>query len=201
MVIRAPQKFDRAGLIIMAGSLFDQLKKAGLVDAQKAKNVKKEKYQQTKQQKGKKGDPALNQAAQLVAQAEQLKLERDRQINLERQQLQLKKAQVAELRQIIESNRMTRFEGELQFSFADAQQVKTLQVNAKVRQQLIAGMVRIAKLDEGYVLISDDAAHKVEQRDAKVLIPLKQADADLDTLSAEDRAYYARFEIPDDLVW
>ena len=35
----------------MAGSLFDQLKKAGLVDEKKAKKVKQEKYQQTKQNK------------------------------------------------------------------------------------------------------------------------------------------------------
>ncbi len=38
----------------MAGSLFDQLKKSGLVDAKKANQIKKQKYQQSKQKKGKK---------------------------------------------------------------------------------------------------------------------------------------------------
>lgn len=186
----------------MAGSLFDQLKKAGLVDAQKAKNIKKEKYQQTKQQKGKSADSSHNQAAQLVAQAEQNKLERDRQLNLERQQLQLKKAQVAELRQIIESNRIQRFEGEQPYSFADDQQVKTLHVNAKVRQQLIAGMLRIVKFDGGYSLITDEAANKVMLRDASVLIECADdSDDELVNVSVDDREYYARFKVPDDLIW
>ncbi|WP_127470698.1 DUF2058 domain-containing protein [Thiomicrorhabdus aquaedulcis] len=186
----------------MAGSLFDQLKKAGLVDAQKAKNIKKQKYQQVKQSKGKSAESSLSLAAQQVAQVEQQKAERDRQLNLERQQVQLKKAQAAELRQIIESNRVTRYEGELQYSFADAQSVKTLQVSTKVRLQLIAGQLRIAKFDEGYVLISEEAAHKVQSRDETVLIALpKDSESELQGVTQEDQEYYARFKIPDDLVW
>lgn len=182
----------------MAGSLFDQLKKSGLVNEHKAKQIKKEKYQQSKKQKGQKAEPVENEAAKLAAEAARLKAEKDRQLNLERQQQQAEKAKQAELKQILQSNQLKGFEGELTFNFADGKQVKTLQVNAKTQKGLINGRIRIARLGEGYVLIPDSVVEKVEQRDASVLIAFSNAD---DSISEEDRDYYAKFEIPDDLVW
>ncbi|WP_373020261.1 DUF2058 domain-containing protein [Thiomicrorhabdus sp.] len=182
----------------MAGNLFDQLKKAGLINEQKAKQVKKEKYQQTKQKKGKKGGSAESDAAKLAAEAAQQKAERDRQLNLERQQAQEKKAEQAALRQLIESNRINGYEGDVTYNFADDGKVKSLQVNKQTRQKLVAGDVRIARFNGGYVLLSLEAAEKVEQRDTAVLIPFGDKD---DSMSEEDREYYAKFEIPDDLMW
>ena len=182
----------------MAGSLFDQLKKSGLVNEHKAKQIKKEKYQQTKKQKGQQAEPLENEAAKLAAEAARLKAEKDRQLNLERQQQQAEKAKQAELKQILQSNQLKGFEGELTFNFADDKQVKTLQVNAKTQKGLINGRIRIARLDGAYVLIPDTAVEKVELRDASALIPFADKD---DSISKEDQDYYAKFEIPDDLVW
>jgi hypothetical protein len=176
-------------------SLLDQMKKAGLVNEHKAKQAKKEKYQQSKQQKN---APAQNEAAQLAAQAAALKAEKDRQLNLERQQQQAEKAKQAELKQILQSNRLSGFGGEMAFHFADNNQVKTLQVNAKTHAALVRGDIRIARLADDYVLIPSEAAEKVALRDASVLISFHAAD---DGLSDEERAYYAKFAIPDDLVW
>lgn len=182
----------------MAGSLFDQLKKSGLVNEHKAKQIKKEKYQQSKKQKGQQADPLENEAAKLAAEAARLKAEKDRQLNLERQQQQAEKAKQAELKQILQSNQLKGFEGELTFNFADDKQVKTLRVNAKTQKGLINGRIRIARLAEAYVLIPDTAVEKVEQRDASVLIAFSNED---ESIPEEDRDYYAKFEIPDDLVW
>jgi uncharacterized protein YaiL (DUF2058 family) len=183
----------------MTGSLFDQLKKAGLVDDKKAQKAKKEKYQQTKQSKGKKGQqPVLNETAKLAAEAAKEKTERDRQLNLERKQQQEQKATLAELRQIIESNRMSGFEGDVAYNFADGSTVKTMNVHKKTQRALIAGIVRVARFDDGYVLIPAEAADKVAQRDASVLIALAGVD---ESISQEDQDYYAQFEVPDDLIW
>ena len=183
----------------MAGSLFDQLKKAGLVDDKKAQKAKKEKYQQTKQNKGKKGQqPVLNDTARLAAESAKQKAERDLQLNLERKQQQEKKAALAELRQIIESNRMSGFEGDVAYNFADESTVKTLSVNKKTQRALVAGTIRLARFEGGYALISVDAADKVNQRDSSVLIPLADVE---ESISQEDQDYYAQFEIPDDLIW
>ncbi|HHS99827.1 MAG TPA: DUF2058 domain-containing protein [Thiomicrospira sp.] len=183
----------------MAGSLFDQLKKSGLVNEQQAKKAKREKYQQTKKNKGKKGGkPANNEAAELAAKAAQQKAEKDRQLNLERKQQQDKKALKAEVAQIIKSNQVTDYKGDIAYNFADNGIVKTLYVNKKSHKSLIAESLRIARSSGGYALVTLDAAEKIEQRDKEVLIPLTVED---DSLSKEDQDYYAQFEIPDDLVW
>jgi len=185
----------------MAGSLFDQLKKSGLVDDKKAKQVQRQKQQQSKQSKAnkvKKGQAVESEASKLAAKAAADKLEHDRQLNQERKQAQDKKAQQAELKQIIQTNLLKGFEGDKAFNFADESKVKTLNVNNKTHKQLVAGSIRLVRFNGGYALIPESAVEKVAQRDASVLIPLELKD---DSMSDEDKDYYAKFEIPDDLVW
>ena len=185
----------------MAGSLFDQLKQAGLVDEKKAKKAKQQKYQQSKKKKGKKGqaagDDATAVAAQQAQQAQQQKVARDRQLNLERQQQQAQKAEQAAVRQMIDSNRLRDVAGDDRFNFVDANKVKTVYINKPVHQQLVDGQVRVARLDGGYALLPKAVAEKIHQRDATVLIPL----AIDETLSKEDQDHYSQFEVPDDLDW
>lgn len=186
---------------IMAGSLFDQLKKSGLVNDKKAKQVQREKQQQSKQNranKAKKGQAVVSEAAQLAAKAAQEKTERDRQLNVQRQQEQIEKAKKAELVQIIESNSLKDFNGDMAYNFADGSVVKTLHVNPKTHKQLSIDALRIARFKDGYALISVEAAEKIMQRDESVLIGAVASD---DSMSQEDKDYYAKFEIPDDLVW
>ncbi|VAW45997.1 hypothetical protein; putative nucleoprotein/polynucleotide-associated enzyme [hydrothermal vent metagenome] len=183
----------------MAGSLFDQLKKSGLVDDKKAKQIKKQKYQQAKQKKGKKGQPVVSEATKLAEQAAQEKQARDRQLNLERQQAQEKKAAQAAVQQRIESNRLTNYKGNMAYQFVDGSTIKTLHVSQKIHQQLVSGEVRIALFEEGYALVELAVAERIEQVDASLLIPMPTTQDD--TLSEEDKDYYAQFEIPDDLVW
>lgn len=182
--------------------MLEQLKKAGLVSEQKAKKAKRKQYQQNKQQKSqnhKKSTPQLSEAAQLVAEEAQKKAENDRKIQLEQQQKKLEKEKQAELKQVISSNQMKATEGELTYQFSDNKVIKTLHVNAKTRQGLIAGRIRIVSWEGAYLLVSEEAVAKIELRDASVLIPL--AEDNSSELSAEDEAYYAKFAIPDDLVW
>ena len=187
----------------MAESLFDQLKKAGLVNEQKAKQAQKAKgkaqFQQTKQSKAQKHQEALPSASDdSVARAAEEKAERARQLNLERQQQLAKKAAQAEVRQIIESNRLSRFEGPIAYHFADNGTVKTLEVNRETHHRLVTAGIRIARFGGGYALIPAAAAAKIEPRDAEVLIPQPEAHS---SLPPEEQDFYARFEIPDDLIW
>lgn len=180
-------------------SLLEQMKKAGLVNEHKAKQAKKEKYQQTKQAKSNNAlDDGQTEAAKLAAEVAAQKAEKDRQLNLARQQQQVEKAKQAELKQILESNRLSGFGGDIAFNFADDNKVKTLKVNPKTHHGLVNGTLRIARFNDDYILISDVAAEKVAQRDAGVLIAFSQAD---DGIADEDKDYYAKFQIPDDLVW
>jgi len=195
----------------MAGSLLDQMKKAGLVNEHKAKQAKKEKYQQTKKQQQQGGKNAVadptavhtesKTAAQLAAEAAAQKAEKDRQLNAERQQQQAQKAKQAELKQILAVHGLKNTAGDHVFNFADGAQVKSLAVNAKTHAGLVAATLRIVRWEGSYVLVAAEVVDKINQRDDQVLIPLaSDASAD-DGLSAEDRDYYAKFAIPDDLSW
>jgi uncharacterized protein YaiL (DUF2058 family) len=195
----------------MAGSLLDQMKKAGLVNEHKAKQAKKEKYQQTKQQQQQGGknavaDPTVahtetKTAAQLAADAAAQKAEKDRQLNAERQQQQAQKAKQAELKQILAVHTLKNTTGDQLFNFADGAQVKSVAVNAKTHAGLVAGSIRIVRWEGGHLLVSADMVDKINQRDDQLLIPLATDSTMDDGLSAEDRDYYAKFAIPDDLSW
>ncbi len=182
----------------MAGSMFDQLKKAGLVDKNKAKQLKKEKYQQAKSNKGKKNKQLISESAELAAKAKQKQAEKNLQLNQQRKAEQAIKEKQAQCVQIIQSNQIKDFTGEEEFSFADGTAVKTLNVKADIRKKLVAETIRIARFKGGFVLITAEAAERITQRDENFLISNSKED---DGLSDADRDYYAQFEIPDDLVW
>jgi len=185
----------------MAGTLFDQMMKAGLVDKQKAKKVKKEKYQQGKNNKQKKGTETISESAKLAEIAKKEKADKAQKLNLQRKAEQEKKSLQAEIRQIIESNRLKDFAGNENYSFVDGAVVKSLNLKPAIRKSIIAGNIRIARYKGGFALLEADVADKIIQRDSTVLIALSTDKESSDKMSQEDKDYYAKFEIPDDLVW
>lgn len=186
----------------MAGSLFDQLKKSGLVSDKKAKQVQHQKRQQlTQQQKAKKSKKAIvepTEAQKLAAQAAEEKAARDKALNDQRKQEQLEKERKAELKQIIESNRLQDFSGEIAYQFADGETVKTLYVNEKTQKSLAKERLQIVHFNCGYALVADEVIDRIVQRDPNALVKGKSLETEL---SEEDKAYYDKFAIPDDLVW
>ncbi|AOV17132.1 hypothetical protein BJI67_08735 [Acidihalobacter aeolianus] len=180
----------------MSGSLFDQLKQAGLVDDKKARQVKKEKHQRLKQ--GRQASAVTDEAARLAAEAVREKQARDRELNQSRQTELKARAEAAALRQLIESNRISDWQGDIAHNFVDGDKIKTLYVNRATHERLGSSALRIARLDDAYALVSTAAAEKIAQRDATVLVALTSGET---SMSDEDRAHYARFEVPDDLMW
>ena len=108
-------------------SLQEQLLKAGLADEKKAREVRNEKRKQRKQQP--KGATTVNEAGERARKARQEKAERDRQLNLERKKEAEKKAIQAQIRQLIETNRLDRSRGETSYQFVDG---KKILLNGKV---------------------------------------------------------------------
>lgn len=191
----------------MAGSLFDQLKKSGLVDDKKAKKIQQEKRQaakQSKANKSKKGQnqAPINEAAELAAKAAAEKAKRDKKLNQQRQQEQAEKAKKAELKQIIETHQLKNYAGDVAYNFSDNGVVKTLYVNEQTQQSLAKEKLIIVRFATGkasdYALIPAEQTDKIEQRDSSVIVKNESLAT---KLSQEDEDYYAKFEIPDDLVW
>jgi len=176
-------------------SLQEQLLKAGLADEKKARTIRSEKRKQRKQQP--KGAVQVNEAEERARQARQEKTERDRQLNLERQKEAEKKAIQAQIRQLIETNRLDRRRGETSYQFVDGKKIKKILVDDQMVDQLSRGRLAIVVLGDSYEVVPDKVARKILERDGASVVSMhdrKQDDA------GEDDPY-AGYEIPDDLMW
>jgi uncharacterized protein len=181
----------------MGNSLIDQLKKTGLVDKKKAHKAKHDQYK-NKKQKSKKGAATQLDDAKLLAQKAQAeKVERDRQINLQKKEAAERKAIAAQIIQLIETNRVENREGEIVYNFTEANVVKRLFVSEQIHKHLMSGQLAIAKLGDGYELVPKPVAEKIKQRDAECII---NTDHSVETEQDGDDPY-ADYKIPDDLIW
>ncbi len=176
-------------------SLQEQLLKAGLADEKKAKAIRNEKKKQRKQQP--KGTVQVNEAEVRARQAREEKAERDRQLNLQRQQEAEKKAIKAQIRQLVASNRLDRSRGETSYQFVDGKKIKKIFVNDAMVDQLSRGRLAIICVDDTYEIVPDKVARKIMERDDQAVIVLH--DRKTDDQGEDDP--YAGYEIPDDLMW
>ncbi len=176
-------------------SLQDQLLKAGLADEKKAKAVRNEKRKKRKQQP--KGAAEVNETELRARQARQESAERDRQLNLERQREADRKAIQAQIRQLIETNRLDRTGGETSYQFVDDKKIKKLFVTDTMADQLSRGRLAVVSLGDQYEIVAEGVARKIMERDDSAVIALHDRKED----DQDEDDPYAGYEIPDDLMW
>lgn len=181
-----------------ANPLQAQLLKAGLVKKSKVSEVARE---QLKAKHGK-AAPAATEIQREAEQARAEKAERDRALEAERKA----KARIAELsaqaRQIIADKKVPR-SGEIEYRFSADGAIRTLLVDEALRKQLASGALVIARQGDRYELLPRAAGDKVRERDAALIVldHGQAADSEAAATTSEDDAYYAQFQVPDDLVW
>lgn len=181
-----------------ANPLQEQLLKAGLVKKAKVAEVARE---QAKARHGK-GPSEASDARRDAERARAEKAERDRALAAEHKA----RARIAELasqaRQIIEDKKVPRT-GELEYRFTVDGAIRTLLVDEDLRKQLSCGALVIARLGDRHELLPRAAADKVRERDAGMIVldHGKHAGAEAVASTSEDDAYYAQFQVPDDLTW
>src|SRR5690554_59118 len=180
----------------MSLSLRDQLLKAGLVNEKQVKQATKDKRRQQRLVKkgAAKEDDSQRQAA-LQAMAE--KQQRDQELNRQQQEKAERRAQVAQIRQLIESARLPKLTSEDYYNFVDHKKVKRIAVNDMVRDKLSSGSLAIVKHGGGYEIIPREAALKIQERDPRRIVLLN--DKSSETVDEDDP--YAAYQIPDDLMW
>lgn len=178
----------------MRNPLQDQLLKAGLVKKSQVAQVARE---QARQRQAK--APSASDAPQIDAErARAERVERDRALAAERNAQAQARELRAQARQIVDTQRV-QARGEIAYRFVDGNAIRSILVDAATRAQLAAGALVIARLDDGYALLPRAAADKVRARDASMIV-LDHAHAQPAPVSDDD-AYYARFQVPDDLIW
>lgn len=179
-------------------SLQDQLLKAGVVDDKKAKKIKRE---QRKADKGQpKGSVKVDQDKEQARIAREEKAAKDRALNKQKQEAAEEKAITAQIIQLIKMNRIDRGAGELAYQFADDSKIKKIYITQKLQNDLVAGRIAIAKLENGYELLPAVAAEKIMQRDESVIVMLN-VKGESQTAAVEEDDPYAEYQVPDDLMW
>ncbi|CAM2851858.1 DUF2058 domain-containing protein [Vibrio rarus] len=169
-------------------TLQEQMLKAGLVNEKKLKKAKKGAKKSRVQAREAKAAAEENRIAQQ---------ERDKKINQEREQQRLAKELKAQVKQLIEMNRIDISKGEIKYNFTDGTLVKSLYVEELNRSQLIKGILSIARYGESYAVIPTIVAEKIATRVPEAIVEtIKTED---DTPDEDDP--YKDFVVPDDLMW
>lgn len=175
-------------------TLQEQMLKAGLVTSKKMAKV---------QRTAKKSRVQAREAREAVEENKKAQQERDKHLSEQQKQAVLSKEFKAQVKQLIEMNRIPLSKGNITFNFTDNNVIKKLEVDKTTQAQLINGRLAIARLavdnkPEGeYAIIPASVAEKIAQRDAGSIVlhsALSQEEQDQDDP-------YADFKIPDDLMW
>ncbi|PKH26418.1 nucleoprotein/polynucleotide-associated enzyme [Enterobacterales bacterium CwR94] len=175
-------------------TLQEQMLKAGLVTSKKMAKV---------QRTAKKSRVQAREAREAVEENKKAQLERDKQLSEEQKQAVLSKEYKAQVKQLIEMNKITPAKGDISFNFTDNNLIKKITVDKLTQTQLINGRLAIARLmldssgESQYAIIPAVVADKIAQRDAQSIVlnsALSQEEQDEDDP-------YADFKVPDDLMW
>lgn len=169
-----------------------QLLKAGLVDSKKAKKLSK----QTQHAK-RTGDSEDIEIKKSVAEAQAKKIEKDQKLNQEKQRILEQKMLKANIVQMIKQHQIPETQGEVTYQFVDDSKVKKIYITQKFYDQIVAGHVVIARLEEDYALLPRPLADRINAKLEGFIVVSN--DKSEDALADDDP--YAAYAIPDDLMW
>lgn len=175
-------------------TLQEQLLKAGLVSSKKMDKV---------QRTAKKSRVQAREAREAVEENKKAQLERDKQLSEQQKQAALSKEYKAQVKQLIEMNKIDISKGNIGFNFTDNNLIKKMMVDKLTQAQLISGRLAIARLavdnngESQYAIIPAIVADKIAQRDANSIV-LNSA---LSQEAQDEEDPYADFKVPDDLMW
>lgn len=176
-------------------SLQEQLFKAGLVDKTKVKLANQDKSKQKKVER-KTGTQSVDEARLAAQETQRKNAERARELNAQRDAAATQKAISAQIAQMVQQNRQGKGNGDIAYNFTHQNKIERIYVSAAVQGHLVAGRLVIVCLAGVVELVPRIIADKIAERDATLVVRVKQASAEVD---ADDP--YAAFQIPDDLMW
>lgn len=173
-------------------TLQEQMLKAGLVSSKKMAKV---------QRTAKKSRVQAREAREAVEVNKQAQIERDKTLSEQQKQATLTKEYKAQIKQLIEMNKIVVAKGDIGFNFTDNNLIKKIYVDKTTQTQLINGRLAIARLETSreneYAIIPAVVANKITQRDASYIV----FSSELTQEAQDEDDPYADFVVPDDLMW
>ena len=180
----------------MGNSFGDQFLKAGLVNQAQLKKANKSKHKPHKKGKKKVDEVVVNEAEESARQVSAQRAARDRELNRQQKDAVDRKAIQAQIRQLVEMNRLPRDEGEMGYNFQDGTAVKKIFVTETMHKNLGRGLLAIVRFDDGYEVIPSVVAEKIRLRDESCIISIAESQQE-----KGDDDPYADYNVPDDLMW
>ena len=139
-------------------------------------------------------------SAEQLRQAQQQKAERDRTHNRQQQEQRERKALIAEVRQIIESNRIDRKGGEAAYQFVESGKIRKIYLHEAQRVQVVKGALAVVRLGRNFELVPPPVADKIAERDPASVLVRNRPGQEAPPVGAEADPY-ADYPVPDDLMW
>ena len=177
----------------MSMSLRDQLLAAGLVTAKQAREAER---QQQRQQLPKHKRESVAEQPQASRPAQSAKVARDQALSRQQQEKAERKARQAQIRQLVEQNKLPKLETEEFYNFVDGNRVRRIWADASIRERLGRGEIAIVRHDGRHELVPAAIAARIRERDERAVIPSAVAPD-----SAQSDEAYKEFTVPDDLIW
>ena len=171
----------------------------GLVDKKKAGETKKQQHQNKKQNsKAGKKRIVVDENALLVQQAEEKKKARTRKLNQQREEKLQKRAEDAQVKQLVEQHRLEKDDRGMAYRFTVSNKIQRIFVTREVADKLSDGRLGIVGLAEQYEVVPRTIIEKIQSVSDRFFINIKAA---LKTEGPDPDDPYAGFEVPDDLMW
>lgn len=150
----------------MANPLQEQLLKAGLASKKQAKKAEHEKRISRKQHNG--NIPAV--ASNKVREEQAAQEMRNRELNLQRAEETRLREQKAQVKQLIETNRLPQDGRGEPYHFVEQNKIKRIFVSEEITDQLSRGQLAIVKLGTGYEVVPAKVARQIASRDKEAVI-------------------------------
>ena len=178
-------------------SLRDQLLQAGIATKKQHQQARSQKKKQSK-----KKDPSQSdQNADTLKKIQEKQVERDKKLNQQRESERAQKALQAQIKQLILTNEIAREKGEASYRFTHDKKIKTLHLSSFQSEKIIRGNIAITFLGEedDYHFVPWSVAAKLEEKDSHYVVVNNKKNTTESTSEEDDP--YAKYEIPDDLMW
>ena len=180
----------------MSTSLRDQLLKAGLISKKQVNDAERQQQRQERHPPGKRSQGAAAPAASTPRPVPSAKATRDQALNRQRDEKAAKKARLAQIKQLVEQNRVPTIDGGEPYNFLDGAKIRRIPVDSAIRERLGRGDIVIVRNDGGYDLVPAAIAARIRERDEHAVVI---SGVSKETPKVDDG--YEKFAVPDDLIW
>jgi len=186
----------------MGKSFQEQLLQLGLVDKKKAGQAKKEQHHNKKQSaKSGKKNVVVDENVLLAQQAEEKKKARARKLNLQREEKLQKRAEDAQVKQLVEQHRLKKDDQGIAYRFTVSGKIHRIFVTKELADKLSDGRLGIVALAGQYEVVPRNIIEKIQSVSDRVFVVINAAPAKQSSSAQDPDDPYAGFEVPDDLVW